>query len=597
MVSMKSDGGAPESVSARTESIRLGLGVSPGLAVGVAFVSNPASLEVPEYRLDHERIPAELERFAAAVTLSRHQLIKLREKSAALHGPMAEDVGYLLDAHLAMLAESRLIRGVVGRIEQAAINAESAVDLEIAALAESFALIGDTYLAARIDDIRVVGDRLIRNLTKAPFTSIGKLPAGTALLAEELSPADTALIDPAKIVGFATVLGGAEGHTAIMARALGIPAVLGCPGLLHGVRPGDIVIIDGFAGTVTINPTEETLLCYEVQRSNMAQESRKLQRLRQLPSETRDGVRIELQANLELPRELEIAVEAGAAGIGLVRTEFLFMNRDDPPSEDEQFDSLVALVRGMAGRQVTIRTLDIGGDKLAYSLGGTTAASPNPALGLRAIRFGLKHPALLETQFSAILRAAVEGPVAILLPMISSLSQIRDSRALLEATARRLAARGVRLPERLPPLGIMIEIPGAALVADAFAAAADFFAIGTNDLTQYTLAIDRGDEQVADLYNPVHPAVLRLIEFATAAAARARIPVSVCGEVAGDARYTALLIGLGIRRLSMAPGNLARVKQRLRSLTLAEAGQIARRIMAEPDEEGISKILEETQPA
>ncbi|MDB5359148.1 MAG: ptsP [Rhodospirillales bacterium] len=569
-----------------------GLGVSPGLALGSAHVSDLAALSVPEYSIAPDETGAELDRFEEAVGLSRHQLLKLKEKSAALHGPAAEEVGYLLDAHLAMLTHSRLLRGVVTRIRGQAINAEAAVRIEIDEIAESFALMGDAYLAARIDDIRVVGSRLIRNLTKTPFTAIGKLPTGTVLLADELTPADTALLDPTRVAGFATALGGAEGHTAIMARSLGIPAVLGCVGLLQGVGPGDVVLINGSAGTVTINPSSATLAKYEAERIVALREKRQLDLLRQLPSITRDGVAIELQANLELPRELAQATEVDAAGIGLVRTEFLFMNRKDPPREDEQVEALLLLVRGMAGRPVTIRTLDIGGDKLAYSLRGITSDSPNPALGLRAIRLSLKYRPLLETQLAAILRVGVEGPVRILLPMISSLSEVRETRAVLVATAERLRAAGVRIADPLPPLGIMIEVPGAALAADAFAAECDFFALGTNDLTQYTLAIDRGDDQVAHLYNTLHPAVLRLIQFSAEAALRARIPISVCGEIAGDPRFTPLLLGLGIRTLSMAPASLPRVKQRLRTLSLAEAVRLAGQVMNQSDERRISALLD-----
>jgi phosphotransferase system enzyme I (PtsI) len=569
-----------------------GLGVSPGLALGNAHVSDLAALSVPEYSVAADQISDELDRFDSAVGLSRHQLLKLKEKSAALHGAAAEEVGYLLDAHLAMLTHSRLLRGVVARIRGQAINAEAAVRIEIEAIAESFAMMGDAYLAARIDDIRVVGSRLIRNLTKTPFTAIGKLPTGTVLLADELTPADTALLDPTRVAGFATALGGAEGHTAIMARSLGIPAVLGCVGLLQGVGQGDVVLVNGSNGTVTINPSPATLAQYEAERIVALREKRQLDMLRQLPSVTRDGIMIELQANLELPRELAQADEVDAAGIGLVRTEFLFMNRETPPSEDEQVEALLLLVRGMAGRPVTIRTLDIGGDKLAYSLRGITADSPNPALGLRAIRLSLKYRPLLETQLAAILRAGVEGPVRILLPMISSLSEVRETRAVLLATAERLRAAGVRIAEPLPPLGIMIEVPGAALAADAFAAECDFFALGTNDLTQYTLAIDRGDDQVAHLYNSVHPAVLRLIQFSTEAAVRAGIPISVCGEIAGDPRFTPLLLGLGIRTLSMAPASLPRVKQRLRTLSMAEAVRLAGQVMGQSDERKITALLE-----
>ncbi len=570
-----------------------GLGISPGIAIGPAFVTDDA-IAVPEYRLEAGQVAAELQRFAAAVALSAKQLKKLKGKSQNLPGTAKEEVGYLLDAHLHMLGDSRLVRGVEQRIEARRINAERAVMDEIAEVAESFAAMGDAYLAARIEDIRVVGSRLVRNLTKTPYAAIQKQAEGTIILAEELTPADTALMDPRRIAGFGTILGGAESHTAIMARALNLPAVLGVAGLLDEVESGDLVVVDGAEGIVVLNPTPGTVARYEVKRGDLERELRSLQRLRRLPATTRDGAEIVLQANLELPRELDQAREAGAAGIGLLRTEFLYMNREDLPDEDEQYESYAALVRGMGGKPVTIRTLDIGGDKLAAPLARMLPVeAANPALGLRAIRLSLKERKLLDAQLAAILRAAAVGPVRILLPMISGVGQLRQVRDALAQVARRLKRRGVRLPNPLPPVGVMIEIPAAALAADALAAAADFFAIGTNDLIQYTLAIDRGDESVADLYNPLHPAVLRLIQFAVEAAARAKKPVCLCGEMAGDPRFTALLLGFGITNLSMAPSNIARVKQRIRSLDLAAASRRTLAIMDQLDDGRIAALLDD----
>jgi phosphotransferase system enzyme I (PtsI) len=570
-----------------------GLGISPGIAIGPAFVSDDA-IAVPEYQLEVHQVEPELQRFAAAVALSVKQLRKLKGKVEGLPGTAKEEAGYLLDAHLHMLANSRLVRGVERRIRSDRINAERAVMDEIAQVAESFAEMGDAYLAARIDDIRVVGTRVVRNLTKTPYASIQKLPEGTVILAEELTPADTALMDPRRIAGFTTVLGGAESHTAIMARALNLPAVLGVAGLLEQVESGDIAIVDGSEGAVILNPTPATVARYEAKGEELARESRQLHRLRRLPAVTRDGAEIVLQANLELPRELDQANEAGAEGIGLLRTEFLYMNREDLPDEDEQYEAYANLVRGMDGKTVTIRTLDIGGDKLAAPLAKMLPAdAANPALGLRAIRLSLKERRLLDAQLAAILRAAVHGPVRILLPMISSVGELKKVRDALAQVVRRLKRRGTRLPPQLPPLGVMIEIPGAALAADALAAAADFFSIGTNDLIQYTLAIDRGDEAVAHLYNPLHPAVLRLIQFSVQAALRAKKPVCLCGEMAGDPRYTALLLGLGITELSMAPANISRVKQRIRALDLVAASRRASAIMDQLDDSRIASLLDD----
>ena len=576
------------------ESVLHGLGVSPGIAIGPAFVSNDGEVAVPDYRIADDQVEAERARFAAALAVALKQLRKLKGKSTTLPDSAAEEMGYLLDAHIAMLTNSRLVRGVERRISEDCVNAERAVQMEIAQISESFAEMGDAYLAARVEDIRVVGARLIRNLTKTPYTALQHVPEGTVILAEELTPADTALMDPQRIAGFAAVLGGPESHTAIMARALGLPAVLGVAGLLGHIDPGDTVVVDGAAGTVVINPDGKTVAHYEEEREALEREERQLARLKRLPAVTRDEVEIVLQANLELPRELGQALAAGAQGLGLVRTEFLYMNREDLPDEDEQYEAYRGLVRGMAGRSVTIRTLDIGGDKLAAPLTeAMEGVGANPALGLRAIRLSLKERRLLDAQLGAMLRAGADGPVRILLPMISSVSEIRKTRDALNQVARRLKRRGAKIADPPPPLGVMIEIPGAALAADALAAEADFFAIGTNDLIQYTLAIDRGDEQVAHLYNPLHPAVLRLIQFAVEAALRARIPVSLCGEMAGDPRFTALLLGLGIRDLSMAPSKIGRVKQRIRSLDMAAATRRARAIMDQLDDARIASLLDD----
>jgi len=576
------------------ERILRGLAVGPGIAVGPAFISGDGDIAVPEYRLEGDQIEAERERFAGAVQRALRQIRKLKGKSAALPGSAAEEVGYLLDAHVAMLTNSRLVRGVERRITADSINAERAVQMEIAKIGDSFAAMDDEYLAARIEDICDIGTRLIRNLTKTPYAALQQLAEGTVVLAEELTPADTALMDPRRIAGFATVLGGRESHTAIMARALGLPAVLGVAGLLEHIDPGDIIVVDGISGTVVVNPKRETLERYEEQREVLQRERRQLARLKRLPAVTRDEVEITLQANLELPRELDQALAAGAAGLGLVRTEFLYMNREDLPDEDEQAEAYCGLVRGMGGKPVTIRTLDIGGDKLAAPLAeALEGEGANPALGLRAIRLSLKERRLLDAQLAAMLRAGVEGTVRILLPMVSAVAEIRQTRTALVQVARRLKRRGVKIADPLPPLGVMIEIPGAALAADALAAEADFFAIGTNDLIQYTLAIDRGDEQVAHLYNPLHPAVLRLIQFAVEAALRARIGVSLCGEMAGDPRFTPLLLGLGIRDLSMAPSAIGRVKQRIRALDMVAATRRARAIMDQLDDARIASLLDD----
>ena len=577
----------------RKEIILSGLGVSAGIAIGEAHVVETGAVQVPEYSIADTDLEAELGRFADALRKSDRQLKKLKTKSAELHGAAAEELGFLLEAHMQMLSGSRIVRGVENRIRKDKINAEAAVQSAISAVAAEFEGLDDAYLAARAADVREVGNRLLRNLTKTPYEAFKHLPEGAIVIAEELTPADTALLDPKLTGGFASALGGAQSHTAIMARSLELPAVLGIPDLLTKVKSGDPVVIDGFTGRVVIRPTRERLAQYERRMAEVAQEEKQLARLRRLPAMTTDGRRIGLFANLELPREVENALQAGAAGVGLLRTEFLYMNRPTLPSEDEQYEILREIVEGMAGRPVTIRTLDIGNDKLAPALKDHMGETANPALGLRAIRLSLRDRNLLDAQLGAMLRAGVHGPVRILLPMISAVSEVRQTRAALEQVAKRLKRRGVKIADPLPPLGVMIEIPGAALAADALAQVADFFAIGSNDLTMYTLAIDRGEEQVAHLYNPLHPAVLRLIQFATEAALRSRIPISVCGEIAGDPKFAPLLLGLGIQELSMAVGNIARIKQRVRGLDFAAAARCASIIMEQTDSGRIAMLLDD----
>lgn len=569
-----------------------GLGVSPGVAIGPAHVVETGYIDVPEYAIAADQVAVELQRFADAVAKSQRQLHTLKDKSATLHSAAAEELGFLLDARLQMLTGSRVVRGVERRIAEQQVNAEAAVRAEITEVAQSFAELDDAYLAARAADVREIGDRLIRNLTQTPYQAFSRLPEGSVVIAEELTPADTALMDPKVVGGFATVVGGTESHTAIMARSLGLPAVLGLTDLIDAVRTGDMVIVDGSLGRAVVRPKPSTLAEYERRRGEFEKAELKLAGLKRLPAVTRDGTAVTLLANLELPRETEAAVAAGAEGVGLLRTEFLFMNRPDLPDEEEQYQALRAIIKGMDGRPVTVRTLDVGGDKLAAAL-DIQQAGANPALGLRAIRLSLKMPELLEAQLAAILRVGAYGPVRILLPMIATLGEVRQVRDILAAVVKRLKRRGARIADPLPPLGVMIEIPGAALAADALAQVVDFFAIGTNDLTMYTLAIDRGDEQVAHLYNPLHPAVLRLIQFTTEAALRARLPISVCGEIAGDPRYAPLLLGLGIRELSMAATALPRVKQRIRTLDLLAATRCARQIMDQSDSGRIAVLLDD----
>ena len=577
----------------RPERILQGLGVSPGIAVGPAYVRISGTVDVPSYAVAARDIAAEIARLNDAVDRAKRQIGKLRAKARGMNGAAGEELGLLLEAHAQMLGDSRLLRGTRKRVEDGRINAEAALEAEIADIARAFAAMNDPYLAARLEDIRGVGTRLMRTLTHAPVKPFSSAPKGAVIVADQITPADAAQMDPARIVGCAAAQGGAEGHTAIMARALGLPAVLGVAGLMEHARGAASVVVDGDAGRVIVDPTPATLAAYERRREERHRESRRLVRLRDLPAVTRDGSEVNLQANVELPIEMDGVRAAGAAGVGLLRTEFMFMNRDDLPDEDEQARELIRVVAAMDGRPVTIRTLDIGAEKMAAALTNDIGEGAASALGLRGIRLSLKKSDVLETQFRAILRAAAHGPVRILLPMVTTPNEVRRAREILGHAAHRLRRKRTAAAETLPLVGAMIEVPGAALAADALAKVCDFFAVGSNDLTMYTLAIDRANEAVANLFDPTHPAVLRLMQFSAEAGLRAGIPVSICGEIAGDPRFAALLVGLGFKELSMTAASIPRVKQRIRAMDALAARRRALLIMDQTDSGRISMLMDD----
>ncbi|MBI1216149.1 MAG: phosphoenolpyruvate--protein phosphotransferase [Alphaproteobacteria bacterium] len=579
------------------EKIFTGIGVTHGVAIGAAFLVEVARPQVPKYKIEDANIEAEQKRFSDAVENVRGELQELKTRAAGLPETAAEEVTLLLEAHLAMISGSRLIRGAAQKIADDKINAEWALENAMGSLAAQFRALKDNYIAARLDDVEAVGNRLLRSLLNIPYVSLDSVPQGGIVLAREISPAETALLDPRRFAGICTVHGGAAGHTAVMARSLGLPAVLSIEAaMLDTTAHGQTAVVDGIEGKLVINPAPETLRRYEKIRAELAQDSESLDELRAEPAVTSDGTQITLRANLELPRDVETISAAGGQGIGLFRTEFLFMNRATLPTEEEQFDAMSTVVAAMKGAPVTFRTLDIGGDKLAPSLGAHLENSVNPALGLRAIRLSLKEPLLLKTQFRAMIRAGAFGPVRILLPMVTTSQEVERARALLIESHRELRAEKAHVEEAPPPLGAMIEIPAAALSADSLAAVSDFFALGTNDLVQYTVAIDRGDDQVASLYNPLNPAVLRLIEFAVEAGRRAGISVSICGEMGADTKYTALLMGLGLREFSVGPASLPRLKRRIRELSLQQAEEHARQVMNQYDPERVTDIVDRFKP-
>lgn len=575
-----------------------GLSIGRGIAVGLVFGTVEAPVAITKQRIAAADIEAERARLEAAIAASRKQLAKLRNRLHVLPEDTQAEIAPLLDAYVQMLGPSRLLRGARLRIADGLRSAEQAVMDEAESIAAALLAASADDLPSgerRADEVREIARRLVRNLTRAPFRSFAGLPPGAVLVAEWLTPADAALIDPARVVGVATEEGGADGHTAIMLRALGIPTVFGALGLMAHMNAGRLAVVDGSAGIVILDPDPATIT--QARRGVLAFAHRRQRwaRLRRLPAVTSCGVQVGLQANLEIPAELPLIAQSGAHGVGLLRSEFIFMNRDDLPDEATQADIYTAAVEAMAGDPVTIRVLDWGGEKEieALATAGVIPDAPtaNSALGLRGIRMLLRHQQLLETQLAAILRAATAGPVRVMLPMVTNTAEVRQSRAIYHGVADRLRARGVRLPDPLPPLGVMVEVPAAALCAGALAKVSDFFAIGSNDLTMYALAADRAEAEAMDTYNPVHPAVLRLIAMAVAEAARAGIPLSVCGEMAGNAAYTRLLLGMGVRSLSMNASSVPRVKQAVRSATIAECEALAADVMALAEPELVAERL------
>ena len=590
---------------AGAETTLSGIPVSPGIAIGAIFAASEPKVDIKRGRIRADATEAELARLDAAVQKSRRQLGKLRARLSVLPEDSQHEIAPLIDAYLQMLGPSRLLRQARRRISEGHVTAETAVLDEIEVLATAMMAVAadaqprsrdDTEARQRrADEIRETGRRLLRNLTESGFRSFANVPQGAILVAETLRPADAALIDPAKIAGLATEEGGADGHTAIMLRALGVPAVLGAHGLLAAARTGTMAALDGAAGRIVLHPAAEALATARAGLADFTKERQRLARLRRLRAETTDHEIIELQGNLELLAELPLVAQSGAAGIGLFRTEFLFMNRETLPDEADQTEAYRAVIEAMDGDRVTIRVLDWGGEKdidalVARGLVPDTL-DHNPALGVRGLRLLLRQPDLFETQLAAILRAARAGPVRVLLPMVTNPAEVRAAREIYERVARRLRRRGEKLPDPLPPLGVMIETPGAALAADALALEADFFAIGTNDLAMYTLAVDRAATEVASLYDPLHPAVLRLIQFATEAALRVRKPVSVCGEMAANPAWTPLLLGLGLRSFSMNAPAIPRVKQAVRAVSIDACARHAGRVMRQSDGERIRELV------
>jgi phosphotransferase system enzyme I (PtsI) len=567
-----------------------GIGVSRGIAIGKAHVLQRGELEVLEYAIPSEHIDSEVRRFRRALDVARGQLSAVRGR---IPPNTRADIVEFIDTHLLMLEDSTLTVAPEHLIVSRQCNAEWALKLQRDALVAVFEAMDDAYLRMRKDDIDHVVMRLQRILVNQhqehEEPSDGRL-TGSILLADDLTPADAVLMQHQGIAAFVTEYGGPLSHTAILARSLRIPAVVGVRNIRRYLGDDDLIIVDGQRGIVITDADEPTLEHYRKLQAEDQRKQRGLQRLKGKPAITRDGEHIQLQANIELVDDVADVLAVGADGVGLYRTEFLYMNREDTPGEDEQLARYTDVIRTLKGLPLTIRTLDLGADKEVDSGHTGNRMSLNPALGLRAIRLCLRNLDLFRPQLRAILRASAHGPVRLMVPMLSNSQEVMQVRELLAETRRDLAREGHAFDADMP-VGGMIEVPAAALAADFFASHLDFLSIGTNDLIQYTLAIDRIDDEVNYLYDPLHPAVLMLIHRVIDAGSRAGIPVSMCGEMAGDPRYTRLLLGLGLRDFSMLPATLLEVKSLVTSSDTHDLQVLAEELLLEHEPERFGALL------
>jgi phosphotransferase system enzyme I (PtsI) len=571
---------------AEKANILQGIPASPGIAIGKVFL-----MEDEEYCLIHREISKddikkETNRFKDALTKTRQEMLATQEK---IHKMLGKEYARLADAYLLIIDDPLISRNVSKKISEG-VNAEYALFRILEQVIRSFEMIDDEYFRERKHDIQDVGKKILHNLMGKEKRALSELTPESIVVAHNLAPSDTISLRENMVGGFATNIGGKTSHTAIVAQSLEIPAVVGLKNVTARVKEGDTIIIDGNQGLVIINPVQEMLENYRREQDIQLAQVRELEKLRDLPAQTTDGTRIAIAANIDGPDELKSVASHGSEGVGLYRTEFLYFNRKELPTEEEHYINYVKVVQAMLPYSVIIRTIDLGGDKLSHlGLEGITDEN-NPFLGMRAIRLCLKYPSIFKPQLRAILRASAEGRIKIMYPMISGIAEIRAANKILEEVKTELRNEGKKFDENIE-VGVMIEIPSAAITSDLIAKEVDFLSIGTNDLIQYTLAVDRVNENVASLYEPFHPSILRLIKMVIEAGHKAGKWVGICGEMAADPTITPILVGLGINELSVSPLSIPKIKKVIRNMSLLDARTVVNEIFACSDWEEMAKKL------
>lgn len=571
-----------------------GMGVSRGIAIGKVHIVKRDQLDIREYGIKKHLINDEIKRFNDALTHARQQLRGIREQIPV---STSADIEAFIDTHLLMLDDVALTEEPMRLIKELSCNAEWALKLQRDALVTVFDEMDDAYLRTRKDDVDYVVNRIQRvllNQTPLQHEKPDQGLSGYIVLANDLTPADTVLMQHHGIAAFATEFGGPTSHTAILARSLGIPAIVGLQNALRYIKDDDELILDGARGIILVDPDKQELSHYRHLQKEERRYFTKLGKLKNKPAITLDGVNIALHANIELPKDFETVVEVGASGVGLYRTEFLYMNRESPPDEEEHYATYTDVIDVLNGLPLTIRTLDLGADKQVDGGRQSGPVTTNPALGLRAIRLCLREPALFRPQLRAIIRASVHGPVRIMIPMLSNIHEMQQVLQMVEDIKKELDELAIPYDHELQ-IGGMIEVPAAAVCADIFAKQLDFLSIGTNDLIQYTMAIDRVNDEVNYLYDPLNPAVLRLIHTTIKAGKHEDIPVAMCGEMAGETKYTRLLLGLGLREFSVHPASLLEVKQIIIDCNIGDLEILANKALKASNSIDVANIMRECE--